>query len=393
MLSKMHLMLSARPSRRRLAAAPQDEGARLEARTRLTPFRNESRPRDWTAGIGSSRLASERVRPLPLFLRKTQLAEEPPDGGRRPPDPHPIGESLRQRRAALGLDLDAVAAALKIKPGFLAALEEGRPAELPGRTYAVGFLRTYGDYLGLDSGEVLRRFKRETAGLEAKPDLSFPIPLRAGSMPGGRMVLAGLILALCGYGAWYYLSAGHRAAPQRVSEVPLALLRPPAAKPSLRPAPALPEHAARAAAAKPPAVSSPPAGSARRTAPNGAAPPVPSKVMPTALALSAPLPQRAAAKPGSGIAQASRIVIRATAASWIEVRNADDAVVYSRVLMPGESYGVPDKPGLTLRTGNAGGLAITVDGKPAAMLGASGAIRRGIPLEPQTLLAGATMRR
>jgi cytoskeleton protein RodZ len=405
MLSKIHLMLSARPSRRRLAAAPRDEGARLEARARLMQFQNESRPRDWTAGIGYSRLASERVRPLPLFLRKTQLAEEPADGGRRLPDPHSIGETLRQRRAALGLDLDEVAAALKIKPGFLAALEEGRPAELPGRTYAVGFLRTYGDYLGLDSEEVLRRFKRETAGLEAKLDLSFPIPLRAGSMPGGRMVLTGLILALCGYGTWYYLSAGHRAAPQRVSEVPLALLRPPAAKPSLRPASALPKPAARAAAAKPPAVSSPPARSAQRTAagaaggpppvaaPNGAAPPVPSKAMPTALALSAPLPQQAAAKPGSAIPRASRIVIRATAASWIEVRNADDAIVYSHVLMPGESYSVPDKPGLTLGTGNAGGLAITVGGRPAAILGAPGAIRRGIPLEPQTLLAGTALRR
>jgi cytoskeleton protein RodZ len=376
-----------------------DEEARREARARPMRSQNEPRPRDWTAGAGSSRLACERVRPLPLFLRNTRRAEEPADSGRGLPDPHAIGETLRQRRAALGLDLDAVAAALKIKPGFLAALEEGRPAALPGRAYAVGFLRTYGDYLGLDSAEVLRRFKRETAGLEARPDLSFPIPLRAGSMPGGRAVLAGLILALCGYGAWYFLSAGHRT-PPRVGEVPLALLRPPAATPAPRPASPAPQHAAGTAAAQPPAAS-PPAGGGQRTAAGGppahAAPPTlpkaPSKGVPTALLLSVPSPQPAAAKPDSATPPAARIVIRATAASWIEVRDADDAILYSRVLQPGESYAVPDKPGLTLGTGNAGGLAITVDGKPAAALGASGAIRRGIPLESQALLAPPPLRR
>jgi cytoskeleton protein RodZ len=115
--------------------------------------------------------------------------------------------------------------------------------------------------------------------------------------------------------------------------------------------------------------------------------------VPTALLLSVPSPQPAAAKPDSATPPAARIVIRATAASWIEVRDADDAILYSRVLQPGESYAVPDKPGLTLGTGNAGGLAITVDGKPAAALGASGAIRRGIPLESQALLAPPPLRR
>jgi cytoskeleton protein RodZ len=120
---------------------------------------------------------------------------------------------------------------------------------------------------------------------------------------------------------------------------------------------------------------------------------MPPKTMPTALALSVPSPQQATAKPGAATPPASRIVIRATAVSWIEVRGADDAIIYSHVLQPGESYSVPDEPGLTLGTGNAGGLAITVDGKPAARLGAAGAIRRGIPLEPQALLAGTAIRR
>lgn len=334
---------------------------------------------------------------MPLLRSKPPLIEELAAGSRRPPDPPAIGDTLRQHRVALGLDLDEVAAALKIKPGFLAALEEGRPGELPGRTYAIGFLRAYGTYLGLDSGEVLRRFKRETAGLEVRPNLSFPVPLRAGSMPGGRMVLAGLILALCGYGAWYSLSARHRAVPQRASEVPLALLHLPATKPSPRPAPAPPKPAVIAAAPKLHAASPPPASGARGitagalpSSSNGTAPAARPNTVPGMAAPAVPPLRPVAIGPGS--VRAPRIVIRATAASWIEVRNADNAVVTSRVLQPGESYDVPDQPGLTLKTGNAGGLAITVDGKPAAKLGASGAIRRGIVLKPQALLKSATLR-
>lgn len=336
---------------------------------------------------------------MPLLRRKIPVTEEPSDGDRRLPEPRSIGDTLQQRRALLGLGLDEAAAALRIKPGFLAALEEGRPAALPGRAYAIGFLRAYGDYLGLDSDELLRRFKRETAGLGAAPNLSFPVPLRADSMPGGRMVLAGLILALCGYGAWYYLSAGHRAAPQRVSEVPLALLRPPPAKPPPRPVPARSKQAASATAPKPPAASPPPASGAKTAAggpppmraPGGATLLAPSKAAPTARAPSAPPPHGTPTKSGPA-SPPPRIVIRATAASWIEVRGADNAIIFSHTLKPGDSYAVPDRPGLTLRTGNAGGLAITVDGKPTATLGAPGAIRRGIALEPQALLAGAMIR-
>ena len=55
----------------------------------------------------------------------------------------------------LGLDLDAIGEALRIKPVFLAALEQGRTEDLPGPTYAIGFVRAYAHYLGFDSERVL----------------------------------------------------------------------------------------------------------------------------------------------------------------------------------------------------------------------------------------------
>jgi hypothetical protein len=43
-----------------------------------------------------------------------------------------------------------------------------------------------------------------------------------------------------------------------------------------------------------------------------------------------------------------------------------------------------------MRTGNAGGLEITVDGNPAPPIGRMGAIRN-VALEPQALIAGTAV--
>jgi hypothetical protein len=51
------------------------------------------------------------------------------------------------------------------------------------------------------------------------------------------------------------------------------------------------------------------------------------------------------------------------------VRDAGRAILFTGVLKPGETYRVPDRPGLSLR---AGGLNILIDGKPAPPLGPPG---------------------
>jgi cytoskeleton protein RodZ len=85
----------------------------------------------------------------------------------------------------------------------------------------------------------------------------------------------------------------------------------------------------------------------------------------------------------------SRITLRAIADSWVQVRDTDQSLLLTRVLKAGDSYVVPDKPGLSLRTGNAGALAVTVDGKPAPPIGALGVVRKNIALDPAKLSEGA----
>ena len=73
------------------------------------------------------------------------------------------------------------------------------------------------------------------------------------------------------------------------------------------------------------------------------------------------------------------------------MRASDQSIVFSRVLKAGETYHVPARSGLSMRTGNAGALSIEVDGKPAPAIGAIGTLRRNVALDPDALVAGTAV--
>jgi cytoskeleton protein RodZ len=335
-----------------------------------------------------------------------------------------VGVLLRERREELGFDLDAIGDALNIKPVYLAALEQGRAQELPGATYAIGFIRAYAQMLGLDSERILDSYKAECAEMHARPDLALPVPLGARSVPGGHILLVGVILAVCGYGTWYYLSTGERTRPERVAAVPAELQR--VAQGNTVPVPGGAPPAPSRSSSGPAAAAPGPRLSSGLLAPQDLAPalPVPAPGSPSPdlvaspAAAASPVPANSATaretpaarpnavrldvpgapsgdggvKPSDAGAQAGgRIDIRALADCWIQVRSTDDqSIVFSRVLKTGETYHVP-RAGLVLRTGNAGALAIAIDGKPAPTIGAIGTLRRNVALDPEALLAGTAV--
>jgi len=85
----------------------------------------------------------------------------------------------------------------------------------------------------------------------------------------------------------------------------------------------------------------------------------------------------------------ARVVLRAKAETWVEVRVLDQKPLISRVLRPGDVFMAPDNPQATLTTGNAGGLEISVDGKQIASLGGTGTIVRDLSLVASSLLDGS----
>src|ERR1700682_2162419 len=75
-----------------------------------------------------------------------------------------VGQDLRKARQRKGEDLAQISRVLKIRKDYLDAVEESKFESLPGRTYAIGFVRAYADYLGLDQAEYTERLKAEIAG-------------------------------------------------------------------------------------------------------------------------------------------------------------------------------------------------------------------------------------
>ncbi len=88
----------------------------------------------------------------------------------------------------------------------------------------------------------------------------------------------------------------------------------------------------------------------------------------------------ATAAAASTAAATGPIQIRTTADAWVQVLDAKGAVVFGRLMHAGESWRVPDRPGLLLTTGNAGGTELVIGGVASAPLGATGVVRHDVPL-------------
>ncbi|RED48066.1 helix-turn-helix domain-containing protein [Aestuariispira insulae] len=81
----------------------------------------------------------------------------------------------------------------------------------------------------------------------------------------------------------------------------------------------------------------------------------------------------------------ARVIITAKSTAWVEISSASGDLLLTRLLNSGDRYKVPNKPGITLITGNAGALEIAVDGKPVAPIGEVGAVVRDVSLDPDSL--------
>jgi cytoskeleton protein RodZ len=264
------------------------------------------------------------------------------------------------------------AAALRIRPDYLEALESGRIGDLPGNAYALAFLRTYASALGLDPDETVRRFKAEAASVDTKAELVFPVPMPQRGVPAGAVVLLGVVLAVGAYAGWYRLSGEGRLPAETNTQVPMRFAS--LVEKAPRPPPIAPP-------APPPVVTAP--------VQQAEAPPVPA-VSPTSAAAAAVT--AAPTTPHDAV----RIVLRANADAWLQVRDRGGPVLLNRTLHPGETWEVPSRPNLLLTTGNAGGTDIVLDGVTIPPLGGSGAVRRDLPLDPDLIrdgkLAAANLR-
>lgn len=352
-----------------------------------------------------------------------------------------VGGMLQRRRQELGHDLAHIAQELCIREHYLAAIEANRADSLPGTAYAVGFVRAYADALGLNAPAIAERFRAESLG-SGTVDLNPPSPLSEGGIPKGAMILVGAAIVSFAYGIWYVgTSPGTdlvrlvNPLPERYAEtlpsrtttgevataalaqgqrgLPSPGVAPPGAPSPGTPSPGTPSSAMSSSvmpsALMIPSLSAPDAHGSRQPQPAtpAALPPAAQAVAPPAAPQAAtpeqgtpgaaepPAPREAVAgafdparlRAESGTAQA-RVVLRARSDCWIEIKDETSRkLIFAKLLRGGETYDVPDRPGLKLLVGNAGGLDVVVDAAVLPPLGRDGAVMRNIALEPERLRA------
>ena len=251
--------------------------------------------------------------------------------------PGGAGPQLRAAREQAGMTLSQLAQETRISRRHLENIERGNFGALPGRTYAIGFSKTFAKTVGLDQGDIAEMVSAEMAAREPEQRPRAPTfepgdPARVPSARLGIFSVVAVVLLLAGL----FFAARQMFAPA-------------AQLPSLVEQQRAEEAAARAAAAD---------AAGEREDTGQAAPAGP--VIFTALE--------------EGI--------------WVKFYDGDGAQLMQKLMAKGERYTVPadvDRP--QLWTGRPDALAISVGGRDVPRLAEEDMVMRDIPVTAEALLA------
>lgn len=265
------------------------------------------------------------------------------------------GTLVRQAREAAGLQVDALAVALKVTVKQIEALEADRWDLLPDAVFARALAASICRNLRIDPAPVLARLPQAAPRLSPR-GAGLNEPFRTSNHGSGpdigaylsRPVVLGVLALMLGALVLVLLPVPKDAASDEVSAqgAPAAA---PAAPASAVAGVQLLSEVVPAPAASAPVVAGPVSAPVATPAP--ASPPVVS-VAPAAAA-------SAVAASADGVLSFS-----ASADSWIKVTDARGAVVLSRLLKPGESAGASGALPLSVVVGRADATRVQLRGRP-----------------------------
>ena len=274
------------------------------------------------------------------------------DGGA---DALPPGERLAAARQAQGLGAADVARQLKLSVWQVEALEGGRYEQLPGPIFVRGFIRNYARWVKLDPDELLQAasgsLPKSDPRPEAPPSKDIPFPGEPRRLwPAFAAGLLAIVAFLVAYE--FYWKGGEPGMAPPMAEAP------PSKAPTT--APASMQTASSAA------VSQPPVGNNAPDQPSiavAAAAPATRDIVPVeAGAHPAPGGERPA-RPGERMV---KLVFQEE--SWVEIRDRNGDVVFSKLNQPGTTQAVAGLPPLAIVVGNAQGVRMTYDDQPVDLV-------------------------
>jgi cytoskeleton protein RodZ len=285
-----------------------------------------------------------------------------------------FGDRLRREREMRGITLDEITESTKISRRHLEALEGEHFDQLPGGVFNKGFVRAYARFLGLDEDQAVADYSA-ASNEQPEPENKFPLEIheqpnrelnpRSSNLPL-VFAIAALVGVLVGYGFWIK-SKPHNPAPVETTQ-------------QAAPANSASEPQATASTSQPVTSSSP-------TVNNDSAPAT--KQVPAHVAAGSrsadpqpdAVPSQSADTPVSGKEKAFFVQIKAKEDSWVSIV-ADGKSVMQLVLPADKHKKVKAGKTLILRTGNAGGIEVSFNGRPLGALGNEN--------EPRTLTFNAS---
>ena len=266
---------------------------------------------------------------------------------------------LQQARIAAGVEIEPLAAVLKVSVRKLQALEAGQLNNPSEMTFTRALAASVCRQLRIEPGPVLNAWPGQSTDATAVPKIlsNDGTPNAATALPGsaqpsgGRSWLGVLVVMLIGVGVWMAYQQMQHASERRQ------------ARATAQPTVAEPERAETAApvVVEVPAASvteiAPAAGGAVEAAPvtppavNATQPEEPAKPGPIVNNQSAPLTPAAI---GNHI-----LVLHALEASWIEVTDVSGARVFTRLMSAGDHVAIDEggRP-LSVLIGNAAGVRV-----------------------------------
>ena len=292
----------------------------------------------------------------------------------------PVGEILRRARLHYERSITDIEVALRIKASQIEAIENAEFEKLPGRVYAIGFIRSYAEYLGLDGDKMVNLFKAQSGARASKPQLQFPVAASESKLPQAWLVGASIITTLAVIMLWWSVEMNDRSAVTEVPAVPESIKADNDSATFGPPAPSL----TQVAAAAPVVADNPTTPNVAATPSTASAPSDPALIKPstTAAPSDAGLAYAQADQTQGQAAQnANGIILKIVENSWVEIKDSTGKAVVARVLKAGDKYFVPDRPDLSMSLGNSAGVQIEIDGKDLAPLGGQGEVLRNMPLD------------
>jgi cytoskeleton protein RodZ len=290
-----------------------------------------------------------------------------------------VGMELRAMRLQRGETVAQISQVLRIRKDLVEAIEHSRQDLLPGQAYAVGFVRSYADYLRLDTADVVRRYKAELAALEPQGHFAIPVPEEEQRFSFVSIGVILLCLAGAVAGAWYLAMqagwiGGSRPLGSTVAETPVEPV-------GTTPQPETTDPVGPAPTLAPPVVAPTPTPLPTPT-PTPTPVPRPGGIVPAA---PGELPQAATGREMGKSNATARIVFIARRETRLVITAPDARQPYvARTLSVGDSYRVPRKDNLVMQATDAGALDVILDGEFIGRAGAD-----GVPITDFALSAAA----